>query len=67
LLWSLRCFAGVFDDFLLQIVVKTWCVCGGMRGKRGFLTSTFWGVKNTPHFSTLFLILRAAIDATRSA
>jgi hypothetical protein len=67
LLWSLRCFAGVFHDFLLQIVVKTWCDCGELRGKRGFLASTFWGVKNTPRFATLFLILRVAIVATRSA
>jgi hypothetical protein len=63
----LWCFAGVFHDFLLQIVVKTWCDCGELRGKRGFPTSTFWDVKNTPRFSTLFLSLRVAIDATRAA
>jgi hypothetical protein len=57
LLWSLRRFAGVSNDFWLQIMVKTWCVCGELRGKRGFLTSTFWGVKNTPRFSILFLML----------
>jgi hypothetical protein len=43
-----------FHEFWLQIVVKTWCVCGELRGKRGFLTPTFLDVKNTPRFLTLF-------------
>jgi hypothetical protein len=54
LLWSLGCFAGGFYDLWLQIVVKTWCVCGELFGKRGFLTSTFSRAINTPRFSTLF-------------
>jgi hypothetical protein len=51
----------------VQTAVKTWCVCGEMRGQRGFLTPTFQGVKNAPRFSTLFLMLRAAIDTNRPA
>jgi hypothetical protein len=49
-------FAGIFPNFRLQMVVKTWSGCGEMRGKRGFQTPHFWVRKNAPHFSTLFFV-----------
>jgi hypothetical protein len=37
-------------------VVFWWCVCGGMRGKRGQETYSFQGTKSTPRGPELFWV-----------
>jgi len=44
LAWQNLVFAGGFGLLWCFLMVKSWWVCGGMRGERGDLQRTFWGL-----------------------
>jgi hypothetical protein len=48
--WWSGCFAGFFEDFVVQRGGKSWTSCGELRGKRGWETTPFKGLKNRTRF-----------------
>jgi hypothetical protein len=48
--WWSGCFAGLFGDFVVQRDGKSWTSCGELRGKRGWETTPFKGLKNRTRF-----------------
>jgi len=47
-------FAGGFAIFWCFVVVKTWCVCGGMRGECGVLCGVFLARKDANFAEFIF-------------
>jgi hypothetical protein len=47
-------------------VVKSWCSCGELRGKRGVMDDSFRAPKNTPAFSSLFFDDRCVVSHFRT-
>jgi hypothetical protein len=53
--WGRRVvFAGDFAIFWCFVKVKTWLICGGMRGKRGVLYGAFGLLKTRQLFRLYF-------------